>query len=138
MKNTLKQYNSLKREIKELKVKIDYISNISEVEIDIVSGSSVEYPYLPRNFKVESFNNKGNDRIDSLLNILTERVYKCEKLKLDIEKFISEIEDSELRLIFQYRYINEMTWIQIAFKIGHYDESYPRKKHNKYNREVIK
>ena len=37
-----------------------------------------------------------------------------------------------MRLILSLRYINGLSWQQVAFSIGEYDESYPRKKHNKF------
>lgn len=46
--------------------------------------------------------------------------------------FIDDIPESRLRRIFAFRYIDGLTWQQIAFKIGEYDEQCPRKMHNKY------
>jgi len=37
-----------------------------------------------------------------------------------------------MRLILSLRYINGLTWLQIAFSIGAHDEQYPRRKHNKF------
>lgn len=45
---------------------------------------------------------------------------------------IDDIEDAQLRAIFSYRYIDGLRWQQVAYRIGHYDEQYPRKKHNAY------
>lgn len=50
--------------------------------------------------------------------------------------FIDNIPDPELRLIFTCRYIDGMTWLRVAYRIGHYDEQTPRKKHNAYLRRV--
>ena len=54
-------------------------------------------------------------------------------MKLEIEEFISSIPDSRTRRVFQYRYIDNLNWYQIARRLGKYDESYPRKViHDKY------
>ena len=49
-----------------------------------------------------------------------------------LNRYINSLDDSEMRLILSLRYINGMGWKQIAFSIGSYDESVPRKKHNKF------
>lgn len=58
----------------------------------------------------------------------------CELLRL--QQFINEIEDSELRLIFFYRYIKCLSWQNVAFRMGQYDEQLPRKKHDRYLRTL--
>ena len=47
-------------------------------------------------------------------------------------RFISSVEDSQMRQILTLRYVNGMTWQRIATEIGETDESYPRRKHNKF------
>lgn len=71
------------------------------------------------------------------------------KLELELQKrranrelrklvdFVNTIEDSQLRLIFSYRYINNLTWRQIALHIGGGNTEYGVKmKHNRYLRKV--
>lgn len=50
--------------------------------------------------------------------------------------FIDDIPDSFLRRIFTFRYIDGLSWQQVAFRIGEHDEQYPRKLHNKYVKKV--
>lgn len=50
--------------------------------------------------------------------------------------FIDDIPDSRLRRIFAFRYIDGLSWQQVAFKIGEHDEQYPRRLHNRYVRET--
>jgi len=50
--------------------------------------------------------------------------------------FIDDIPDSRLRRIFSFRYIDGLSWLQVAFKIGEHDEQYPRRLHNRYVRGV--
>ena len=49
-----------------------------------------------------------------------------------LNRYINSINDSEMRLILSLRYINGLSWQQVAFSIGAYNESVPRKKHNKF------
>lgn len=57
---------------------------------------------------------------------------KCMGLLLNMENFISSIDDSQLRMILSLRYINGLSWQQIAFSIGEHDEQYPRRLNNAF------
>ena len=122
----MKQYKDLCREIKELE---NYIKKLENRNVsDIVAGSNNEFPYQIVNFKIE-----GLVPTDKLCKVLVERKVKCEQLKIKIEEFISGIPDSITRQVFQYRYIDGLSWQAIAYRIGRHDESYPRKVvHDKY------
>lgn len=65
-------------------------------------------------------------------NRIEENVVRCVELTRDIQDFINAIDESELRTVFTMRYINGHTWQKIAFATGTYDESVPRKKHDRY------
>ncbi len=71
-----------------------------------------------------------------LEQLLAEHMQKavCELLRL--QKFINDIESSEIRLIFYYRYIKALSWNAIAFRMGGHDEQIPRKKHDRFMREM--
>ncbi len=132
IKYLLKQYNSLIEEIKDLEKRIDKLSNF-KVEHDKVVGSDSEFPYIKRSFTIEGYNIQDIDRVNELKEVLIDRKNQCEEFKLQIEKFISNIPDSRTRRVFQYRYIDGLSWQAIAHRIGKHDESYPRKIiHDKY------
>lgn len=63
---------------------------------------------------------------------IEENLIRCVELTRDIQEFINGIEESELRQLFTLRYINGHSWQKIAFTVGSYDESVPRKKHDRY------
>lgn len=131
-KDFLKQYVDLQAEIKELEKRIDNLSKF-KYEYDKVRGSSNEFPYTEKSFFIEGYNIQDIDRLNKIRDILTDRMTKCEEMKVEIERFISSIPSSLTRRVFQYRYINGWSWQRIAFKIGKHDESYPRKMvHDKY------
>ena len=131
-KKLLTQYTDLQAEIKNLEKRIKKLENF-KVEHDVVTGSNSEFPYQPRSFKIEGYNIQEVDRLNKLKELLVMRKLKCEEMKLEIEKFISNIPDSRTRRVFQYRYIDGLSWLQIARRIGKYEESYPRKViHDKY------
>ena len=51
--------------------------------------------------------------------------------------FIDDIPNARLRLIFSLRYLDGLTWQQIAFKIGEYDEQIPRRLHNQTLKRML-
>lgn len=130
-KKLLSQYIDLQQEIKDLEKRIERLSNF-KVEHDVVTGSNSEFPYQPRSFKIEGYNIQDIDKLNELKDLLVDRKNKCEEMKLEIEKFISSIPDSRTRRIFQYRYIDGLTWLQIAMRMNKVHESYPRKIHDRY------
>ena len=121
----LKQYKSLKAEIEELAEQIHRLESS-----DIVQGSDKEFPYIKHNFKVETAE---CDRTRELLRKELQ-LLKTEYRKLN--EFINNIADSEIRRIFRYRYIEGWTFQKIAFRMNETDESYPRRKHNKYLKNI--
>ena len=65
------------------------------------------------------------DRIDEMIddlaerdNLLHEKIAKAEKERNIILQYINSIDDSLIRLIIQYRYINLLTWTKVAYFVG--------------------
>jgi hypothetical protein len=99
--------------------------------------------------KIEKLNDKkgkfkkiiGDDKeIETEILYLTD-LLKCMQKKCfleqrRIENFISTISDSQMRIIVSLRYINGFSWQQVAYEIGEFDESYPRKKYKKFLSEL--
>ena len=132
MKETLRQYNSIREEIKELRREIARLEKQKPKHAtDKVAGSDNQFPYAKKHFTITGI--VENKNLIRKKEILIDRLKKCEELKLQIEEFISNIPDSLTRRVFQYRYIDNLNWQQIARRIGKYDESYPRKViHDRY------
>lgn len=131
----LKQYIDLQDEIKDLELRIKKLSaKKREVQSDTVVGSASEFPYNSMVYTITGFNEEAHqEKLERLNCILIKRKQRCEDLKLEIEEFISTIPDSKTRRVFTLRYIDGLTWLQIARRIERYDESYPRKMiHDKY------
>jgi len=133
-KELLQQYTDLQAEIRDLEKHIKKLeAQVDRIEHDSVRGSHSEFPYTQRQFHIQGVNVKKQKRLKRLKKLLTKRKDTCEELKLQIEEFIDTIPDSRTRRVFQYRYIDGLSWLQIARKIGKHDESYPRKViHDKY------
>lgn len=137
MKSLLCQYNDLLKEIKDLEHRISKLEKQKiKIEHDRVKGSSDVFPYTERTFTIEGYNypeaDKKEERLIKLNNILCKRKQRCEELKLEIEEFISDISDSRTRRVFQFRYFDNLSWLQIAMRMNRVHESYPRKIHDRY------
>ncbi|NDO19946.1 hypothetical protein FMM68_09790 [Lachnospiraceae bacterium MD329] len=123
-KAELEQYRSIAAEIDEIRDRL----NKNTVH-GTVTGSDSEFPYVKHCISVGGVEETERSKRDMLL------IQRLERQKREIECFVHNIPDSITRRIFTYRYIDgrvKPSWQWIAFKIRHYDESYPRRKHNKY------
>ena len=121
----LRQYRSIKEEIKELAEQIHKLDSS-----DIVQGSDREFPYIKHNMKVET------GECDHTRELLRKELQLLKTEYHALNEFINNIADSEIRRIFRYRYIEGWTFQRIAFRMNETDESYPRRKHNKYLKNI--
>ena len=128
-KAELSQYRSIAAEI------VENEERIRESTLrDSVRGSSSEFPYTSHTVSIEGLDDSGDN------SRLLKRQNELKRRKRRIEDFIDNIPDSETRRIFRYRYIvgkRRQSWQRIAVKIGHYDESYPRRIHNRYLEKAV-
>lgn len=114
MKNELVEVNG---QITKLEKEIDKIESEGSV-IDCVKGGEGGI----QNFKISGFPYPSYSRKKTLLYARKEN-YKCLMDDLDmmiklVEEYINGIDDSRIRRILRYKYIDKLTWIQIAHKIG--------------------
>lgn len=124
----LEQYRSIVAEIGEIRDRL----NMHMVH-DTVTGSDSEYPYVQHTISVGGVEETNRNEQDMCL------LRRLEAKRQEIEEFVRSVPDSLTRRIFTYRYVDgsvKPSWQWIAFKIGHYDESYPRKKHNKFLKDI--
>lgn len=54
----------------------------------------------------------------SLERLIESKIKRCETERLRLEQFIAELPDSFTRLIFTYRFVNGLSWAQVAASIG--------------------
>ena len=116
-KNILKELHDMQKELEEVKKKINQIENDGKCT-DIVKCSSKYFPYTEQNYKIKGLDIISNSQREKYINLLKNRYKKIIDNKIKITEFINEIPTSRLRRIFEYRYINQYSWIKIAHKIG--------------------
>jgi hypothetical protein len=149
-KEILLQYNALKNEINLLKAKIKELEQKEDYyTYDVVKGSSKSFPYIERTVKIYGIDQQYKERMMKTIRVKKDKLkalmLKCEEQEVEIYEFIEAIPDSSIRQVFLLRYIDSLTWLQIAFRISEHDEQVPRKKHDtylkvydKYEKERIK
>lgn len=79
------------------------------------------------------------DKVGEIAVLIEEqsRLIELKKKQTVIEynrlmRYINSVDDSLMRQILTLRYVNGLSWQQVAFAIGESDEQYPRRKHNKF------
>ncbi|QHI71478.1 DUF1492 domain-containing protein [Aminipila terrae] len=122
-KKELSQLYDLNREIEQQQ------NRLGELE-SVLQGKSVRVAGIPLSLDKEVSGCKSE--ILDLKELISLNMEKCWHEIKKINRFIDSVEDSKMRQILRLRYINGLTWQQIAFSIGEFDESYPRQKHNTF------
>ena len=69
-----------------------------------------------------------SDLRDQLLESRSSAMAEC----VQLQAFIAQIEDSQIRLIFTLRYIDSLSWHQVAWRLGGNTADSVRMVHNRY------
>ncbi len=108
-KEYLVQYCGLQNEIKKLEDRIDRIHKQSEFVSDVVQNG------YKRHAVVYGIDLIRKHKLEVLEATLKERYDKLLDMQIEIEKWISKIEKSDIRQIIEHRYIDNMNWLQVQF-----------------------
>lgn len=137
-KKILEQYSSMLTEKKEVENSIanleSQISKIQAILVSIENGESVKDKVRGGNGGLQSFVIEGiptaeysrkKTEYQAKMLRLNERQATLEMLESDLENILNEVEkyiltlkDSRIRLIIRYKYIQNLSWAQVAKKIG--------------------
>ena len=119
-KSILYQYIDACELIKDTEREIERIRNRrQEVVTDKVKGSSYDFPfgqvsYIIRGIPYDAQDQKALERQEQ---ILEERKAAAEIIKLQVEEWLSTVPPRMQRII-RYRIFEELTWAQVAVKMG--------------------
>lgn len=116
-KEELKQLRYIKSEIESIKKQLSDLDYT--VATDKVRGSSSHFPYVQRSFTIEGVDyEEYNRKTIRLRKKLSRRISELMDLVEETNEFIERIEDSLVRQVISLRYINGLTWNQVADGIG--------------------
>ena len=124
IKEALVQYCDVREEIKDLRARIENLEEqIKTIEQrgyikDIVKGGSGG----TQHFAIEGCPYPEYTHKKTLLLIrrqcLKERELKSLELTNEVEQYINEIQDSRTRRMITYRFLDNLTWLQVANRMG--------------------
>lgn len=126
------QLRVINREIEILK---DQIYSLEpKMTADKVKGSCLDFPYTLHEIKISGVNTREYDRkLRRLRRKLQLRLGELIDMVEEMNRYLDNIEDSEIRQILSLRYIKGFTWRQIALHMGREgDGSTERKKHDRF------
>lgn len=84
-----------------------------------VSGSNPEFPYNPQHFKIQgtTFTLREDSQLRMEEKLLEQRKADAEKIKIQVEEWMNTIPQRMQRII-RYKVFKEMTWQQVAKRMG--------------------
>lgn len=119
----LKNYRSICAEIADIKKEL-----AGHYTGDTVQSGN-KHPYSVHNVRIEGYKSD-----DSTISLLT-RLSVLEHSRAEIEEFVHNFSDYDLKLIISYRFIRgkrPMSWQAIAMKLNYMSEHTPKRKLQKY------
>ena len=129
----LEQISSLRNEIDDLEERLNKIEREHTV-IDSVQGSSTSYPYILHHCTIEGveYSRRNGKQKRKLKKLIVSSTIKLNKMITNLEYELKKIEDSEIRRIIRYKYEDNLSWIQIMFKMQYNSESTARTKLDRF------
>jgi hypothetical protein len=130
-KETLEQLRYLCKEIKVIENQIQGL-DYNFVQ-DVVKGSDINFPYVYHVIQIEGVDIGSHDEeISRLRSRLLSRREEVIRIIKEINNYIDGVEESSIRQIIILKYINGLSWKDIASYLYYADESVPRKKLERY------
>ena len=132
-KEDLDDLSNKHKEVKRLKERLDNINKNEKMVYTVsVRGSDENFPYTEHNYKIEGVKFRNHDLKYKYKKMLKNKQYKLEKALINLEYELNYIEDSEIRDIIRYRYVDNKTWLQIMFLMKYDSESKAKMKLKRY------
>lgn len=120
-KDILKQYIDACESVKETEEQIRQLrKNRKTVVVDAVKGSMHDFPFAAKSFKVAGITHsvlEDPGQLDREELLLEERKAAAAQIKSQVEAWLNTIPVRMQRII-RYRDFEELTWRQVAMKMG--------------------
>lgn len=131
IKKVLEQYPNLFKEIEKLNKRIIKLEEQATMVSDVVQNGYKRHAVI---FGVDQVR---LNKLTLLRNVLKEREEIALEQRIQIEMFINNIKESDIRQIFEYRYIDNLSWIEIQLEMKYKHEDTARKKHDRYLKKIL-
>ena len=117
-KDMLKSYGDALAIIEEAEHDLKRLKENNTEEVSTtVTGSSSEYPYCPKHFKVEGIKEKNPNMIKKQEEYLKRKKAAAEEIRQQIQDYILTC-PLRIQRIIEYKYIKLMSWNEVARKFG--------------------
>ena len=139
-KKDFREMEYLRKELKYLNEKQENLSKKPlKVVQDSILTSSSEFPYTRHTTVIEGIENPKNIR--KYRKMIRETQLKLENKIKELEYFLKNIDDAEMRLLLRYKYQDGLNYIQIAMKMNNeknkeYTEEAVRKKIERFFKKI--
>lgn len=129
-KKDFREMEYLRKELKYLNEKQENLSKKPlKVVQDSILTSSSEFPYTRHTTVIEGIENPRNIR--KYRKMIRETQLKLENKIKELEYFLKNIDDAEMRLLLRYKYQDGLNYIQIAMKMNN-------EKNKEYTEEAVR
>ena len=119
-KRVLEEYIDACEVIKDTEEEICKLESKKRITAnETVSGSNPEFPYNPQHFKVQgtAYSYSDDVRLRTKKEVLKQKKEKAEELKQQVEVWMISIPFRMQRII-RYKIFEDMTWQQVADRMG--------------------
>lgn len=110
----LENYRAALDELKDLEDRYGRLSSRLDTIADTVKGSSPEFPYTAHTIQIGGISKRQEDAIRKVDRLRRERMEQAQVQLAEIEEFISSITDAKVRRMVTLRYVDGLTWRQVA------------------------
>ena len=125
-KKELSQLYYLSREIEQDRKRLEELEAAAQ-------GSTQQITGMPRAAGFGDKVGKYAAEIAVLKGMIEQKLQRCWHELKRLNRYIASVEDSQMRQILTLRYINHMTWQQVASAMGNYNTADNlRMQHNKF------
>lgn len=121
----LSQLRALRAEVEMLAARVEEIETAAR-------GGGRRITGMPRAGSISDPVARYGVELVQLRGQLERRMERCAAELRQLYALIDRIEDSAVRQVMTYRYVDGMSWQQVAFAMGEFDEQYPRRLHNRF------
>lgn len=87
---------------------------------DSVKGSMHDFPYVPKTFHIECVQRASDEDVRRMEHLLEHRAAVVMKKREEAENYLNELTATKPRMvrIFKYKFIEGMTWDEVAKQLG--------------------
>lgn len=133
----LKQYRDMSREVKHLEERIGELRSRDCTGVDMVRGSSRAFPYGEHSLKVKGYDKQYAARLNRMVTRLEKRRTEMLEQLEEMDLLIAAISDSEVRQIVELRYIKDLPWNVVAYRLyGYPNGDRARKRAKRFLRKI--